>query len=255
MFLRVHRISHILTAGTVALLAVSSAWAVRGFENRPRVIPGEVQQVGDAAVSSWARLGPHGDVREVGVTVPISLFRNPPGHGDGPAGSFVVLPFPEEVKEQTFLNHFEMHWEEHGHPPIYQKPHFDLHFYGVPVEEVWAVTPPDPVAPAPARIPAGYVYPGVETTVPEMGTHALNMDDFTTDFVKSMVLGYYNGELTFVEPMVTQEYLLRGKSFQMNVPVPEELGRNVLYPTRFQARYDHRAKVYHLLYDQFVEKD
>ena len=60
-------------------------------------------------------------------------------------------------------------------------------------------------------LPAGYIMePGA---VPQMGTHAITAEDATAlngerKFIKTMIQGYFNGKVIFVEPMVTQELML-----------------------------------------------
>ncbi|MGB7920390.1 MAG: hypothetical protein WCF40_10050 [Desulfobacterales bacterium] len=69
-------------------------------------------------VSAWAKVDSRNSVVEAGVTIPYEIIETPPSElGKGRAGSIVVLPFPEIVKNSTFLNHFELNWEMHRHDP------------------------------------------------------------------------------------------------------------------------------------------
>jgi hypothetical protein len=214
-------------------------------------------------------------VIESGVTVPFSLIQNPPtpvlnrvtrhaGHDHradeveavGPAGAFVVVDFPDVVKQTTYLNHFELHWNPAGHPPddIYGAAHFDLHFYNDTVAQVLAIAPPDPVAPASNRIPTGYVYAGAEQTVPQMGVHAVPLSDLApgAEFSASMILGYYNGRMNFVEPMITQNTFLSKQAVTLTVPQPAVLGQATRYPTKFTATYDAAINAYQCTFSEFV---
>ena len=50
-------------------------------------------------VSTWAKVDSSNSVVEAGVTIPYERIERPPSElGKGPAGSVVVLPFPEIVK-------------------------------------------------------------------------------------------------------------------------------------------------------------
>jgi hypothetical protein len=236
-----------------------------------RIVTGETETVSGATVATWARLDAANSVLEAGVTVPLSVIANPPapepvrstrhaGHSSevtvGPAGAFVVIDFPDEVKATTFLNHYEMHWNPDGHEPErYEVPHFDLHFYNQTPEQVKAVTAPDTIAPNANQIPTGYVYPGVMATVPEMGVHAAFGGEFAPGaepFSASMILGYYKGKMTFVEPMITQTALLAKQTITLDVPRPEVLGQSTRYPTKFTAVYDSGLDAYQCTFSDFV---
>ena len=217
-------------------------------------VVGATQTVSGAQVSSWARVDRNGVVQEVGVTLPLAVARNPPAsHGSGPAGAHAVLPFPAAARNGTYFNHFELQWEPEGHPPaLFSVPHFDLHFYAVSPDEVEAVTAQDPVAPAPERVPAGYLYTG--QSVPEMGVHAipLALVNSGQPFTTAMIAGFYGGSMTFLEPMVTQEFLLQRQNVVMDVPRPAVLGRATRYPTRFRATYQASTDSYDLVFSDFV---
>lgn len=194
-----------------------------------------------------------GTITEVGVSVPFQLIQNPPDSGDGPAGSFLDIPFPSAAQSTTYFNHFEMHWESQGHPPpVFEVPHFDLHFFTIPQSDVLNISGNDTQVPDANRIPSPYVYPGVDQTVPQMGVHAANPDDLNNDFTKVMILGYWHNQMIFLEPMVTRAQLLTKDNFTMNVPQPEVLGQSTLYPSRFRAIYDAQANAYNFVWDNFT---
>lgn len=196
------------------------------------------------------------EVTEVGLTLPMSVVQKPPANpGPGPCGAVAVLAFPKVVEETTYFNHFELQWNPHGHPPAccFGVPHFDFHFYGVPVDAVRKVGFLDSGPPAAERLPKGYFYPGAKQCVPQMGVHAVPNGTIAPHHVMKadMVAGFYHGDLTFIEPMVTRAFLLRRKSFDMDVPTPPVLGRNTRYPTRFSAKFDPHENVYRLVWSGF----
>jgi hypothetical protein len=232
----------------VALVSAVGALAITHSEK------GTAQQTANGVAKSWATLGAHNDVRKVGVTVPLSLIASPPSEpGKGPAGSIVVLQFPEVVQDHTLFNHFELHWEAHGHEPdVFLVPHFDLHFYAVPESQVRMVVPPDPVAPDKNRIPDGFIYPGPGETVPQMGVHAVRPADLQMEFTDVLIFGFYDGKMTFIEPMVTQKTLLQKKDFELKIPVPETLGHSTLYPTMFKAHYVRSTDSFRFEFSDFV---
>jgi len=218
------------------------------------LVMGDTQSVNGKNVTAWSRIAPDNTVQEVGATVPLSVFQNPPTSGTGPAGAIAVVSFPARTQATTFFNHLEIHWNPNGHPPAFTMvPHFDLHFYGVPVSDVRAVTAPDPVDPAADHVPANYVYPPASDVVPEMGRHAHDPNDYQGTFTtKVNVAGFYNGQLTFVEPTVTQAYLEQKVNFTLSVPRPAVLGRTTRYPTTFTATYDAATDSYTFVYSGFT---
>jgi len=261
----VYRVTHhTARAGMVAaaavLIAASASASGRGIgrsgsSGTPyagnRIIYGERQTFGGLQAYTWVRTNVLGKVQEIGVRIPAELIMNPT-NGPGPLGAFLSLDYPDIVKDSTFLDHFEAHWNPQGHEPdVFAAPHFDFHFYGIPESEVWGIVPPDTRVPNPNRLPAGYFYPGVDAAVPMMGVHAIDPRDLDREFSASMVMGYWGGDLTFIEPMVTQEFMLRRPNFAMAVPRPQYLDRQTEYPAVFRSRYDPRARAYELTLSGF----
>lgn len=238
---RVQRV-HLGTGGTARLTS--------------RLILGTRQNVSGQNVTSWAREGADGSLLAVGVTVPLAVFANPPAKpGAGPHGAIAVLNFPKRVQQTSYFNHLEMHWNPNGHEPAccWGVPHFDLHFFGIPEKSVRAIGDKDPAPPTAAQIPVGYIYPGAKESVPQMGVHAVLPENVTPGHVMKadMLAGFWNGEMHFIEPMITRKVFLQKKSFTLPVPRPQELKRRTLYPTRFIARYDGKARAYHFVYSGF----
>lgn len=233
-------------------------WGCGGESDGPftRRVFGEKAVVAGQEVEVWETQDLEGRVIEVGYSMTKELIDNPPvGEGPGPAGAFAVLRFPTATRSQTFFDHFELHWNSMGHePPFYMKPHWDLHYYGVPVDEVWNALPPDPGNPHPDQIPSGYLYPGSEALVPQMGVHAVPLRDLEPgfDFEHTFIYGYYGSQTTFVEPMITQEFLDERQGYVLEIPQPARLGRATRFPTRFTARYIHSARKWEFVLSHFV---
>jgi hypothetical protein len=218
-----------------------------------RLVSGDTVYVGSRAVSTWARLDADDSPVEVGVTVAFGIVSDPPaGPGNGPAGAIAVVDFPEAVRSSSVLNHFELHWEEHGHtPPPFLVPHFDLHFYAIPSSRVARIGEADSVAPDALRLPAGYMYGGPDAFVPQMGGHALSPADMAKPFTSVLIMGYYDGKMIFVEPMITRAVLEGKGALSFEVPAPAVLGARTLYPARFDASYDQATDTYQLTFSDF----
>lgn len=240
----------------LAALALASPASARPRAAHIATIAGTTQQVCGAPVRTWATVDSHQQVVSVGVTFPLSIIKSPPAKpGAGPVGAVAVLNFPKVVRDTTYFNHFELQWNPNGHPPAccLGVPHFDMHFYHVPVSAEMKVTAHDPAPPAAKYIPAGYIYPGPNLSVPQMGVHAQTAADSAPGcrLTKSMVVGYYGGRMTFIEPMVTRVILLQAHSFALPVPQPAALGLATRYPTKFEATFDPKAQAYNLVFSGF----
>jgi len=244
-------------------LALSSYRANAGSDDK--IIVGEAVSIGGAEVSTWARVNGGGKVVWVGLTIPASLADSPPAPGVGPAGAFAVLNYPAIVQQTTYFNHAEIQSNEHGHPANpgysntnrYMKAHFDFHFYGIRVAQVYPIPflppfPPLPTVP-PDRLPAGYAQP--EFSVPQMGRHAAPLSEFTaTDpWLATMIAGFLPDAsyMHFMEPMITHELLQRRQNFSLPVPQPAVLGRATQYPTECVVAYDKVADAFHIVFKGF----
>ena len=66
-----------------------------------------------------------------------------------------------------------------------------------------------------------------------------------------MIVGYYGGDVIFVEPMVARAKLLAAESFTLTVPSVRSVGANVTWPTHFEATYDESTQTYRFTYSGF----
>lgn len=166
------------------------------------------------------------------------------------------LKFPQvDTHQFTFLG---FHYAKTGHPPegIYNVPHFDFHFYTIPGETVdGIVTEPATYSIPDSQIPTDYQrVPAVDTdddgepdtplVEKEMGEHIVDLTspEFQEGgaFTHTMIYGAYDadgdgtGQLSFVEPMVTLEFLrnLDGE-VATEIKTPDEFATADEYPTRY----------------------
>ena len=254
-----------MTWAAVLSLVVSGSAVLAGPGDK--IVEGESTTVGEAKISTWARVNGAGKVIWVGLTLPLSVVENPPESGSGPAGAFAVLNFPAVVQETTYFNHFEMHAEPEGHPTNpgyltrdrYSAPHFDFHFYAIPAAEVTNIPlklPPLPVVAA-DLLPVGYAQP--EISIPQMGRHAAALSEFTAvgPLDATMIAGFLPDAsfMHFIEPMASYDFLLERKTFVLTVPRPARLGRTTGYPTECLALYDKQLDAYHFVFVGFRRVD
>lgn len=154
------------------------------------------------------------------------------------------LPMPAEAPP-TGYTHAALNWNPAGHIPegVYSVPHFDFHFYLIDDAARNAITYRDGTAPRPPRpelIPAGYVVPP-DTAVERMGEHGVNPqgEEFLgRPFRHTFIYGYHGGELIFVEPMITRDFLLSAPDVTLPVTRPLAYSVDGHYPGRYRIGYD-----------------
>ncbi len=228
-----------------------------------KIVNGESAVIAGGLASTWARVNEQGKVIWVGLTIPLSMAENMPPPGSGPAGAVAVLNYPLVVKETTYFNHAEIQSNPFGHPtnPAYAQPtrysapHFDFHFYSIPVADVFPIPAGLFFTPVAAdRLPAGWAQPEARSVL-QMGRHSGPLSERTaTDiWMATMIAGFLPdaSSMHFIEPMVTQELLLTRQNFTLPVPTPAVLGTATRYPTEFVAHYDKELDAYHFVFKGF----
>lgn len=149
-------------------------------------------------------------------------------------------------------------WNPHGHMPpgIYDKPHFDVHFYMNPNEERLAIRP----GPCDALVNCDdyelgkdlpdeqYRHPDFEdldAIEPAMGNHLADLtapEHNGEPFTHTFIYGTWDGEVTFYEPMVTYDWYadLASGSIEdacFEIKQPEAFAEAGWYPTEYCLRY------------------
>jgi hypothetical protein len=154
-----------------------------------------------------------------------------------------------------------LNWNPHGHipPGVYDTPHFDVHFYLEPIENVFAIqTGPcgpervrcDQFALARQPVPAGHVPPDfkdVEAVAPAMGNHLIDVtasEFHGVPFTRTWIYGVYAGRVTFYEEMVTVKYLESRPDRCFPIKSPAMVAQSGYYPTRSCIRFDAKRSEY-----------
>lgn len=157
------------------------------------------------------------------------------------------LPMPD-TGPKTGFDHVVLDWNPAGHPPdgVYSVPHFDVHFYVISNGERAAVTfhgdgrQVAMAAPDPQLVPAGYVVPP-DAAVEKMGMHGLDPaggEFHGAPFSHTFIYGYYKGELTFVEPMISLAFLQSLPEVTSPVRKPQRYSRPGWYPATYRIGFD-----------------
>lgn len=185
------------------------------------------------------------------------------GLGDEHAHFHVELP---AAADETAFEFVGLDWNPEGHPPpdVYTVPHFDLHFYMLPEEEVEAIPavnfPPgqEDAEPYTEPIPADQFPPNYfreQASIPQMGEHLVNATapEFSTgEFTNTFVWGHWDGNLHFYEPMLTVEYLedLEGQETS-EIAMPERMPDAGMYPTEYTVRNHDDEEVFSVTLELF----
>lgn len=202
---------------------------------------------------SWVKLDATDAPQQLGIRITDAALNSMPTTGDE---SEVILPLNAAAKTATPFDHIEVDWNPHGHPPaaIYDKPHFDFHFYMVPEAEVQAATD---YAKLNANVAAGFVpqnyVPG--PVVPQMGKHYIDVTspEFNGQpFTQTFIYGSYDGKVTFYEPMITLEFLKSTTAFERPIPQPTKFPKAGYFPTKM--RISKHDGVTDIIVEDFVQR-
>jgi hypothetical protein len=233
------------------------------------VFKGPQVALGFGKVRSWISVDPNGLPSEIGIEITPEAFKNlamdnskslPPDH------ETILVPLHLKATQLTPFDHIGLNWNPYGHEPegVFDVPHFDIHFYMISLEEQMAIPAWSPETdaafnnyPPMGYMPADYFTPpGPATAEPQMGKHWLpiNLPDYLP-FSKIMIYGSYKGQLIFVEPMITLDYLLSNVAFSMNYSQPEHFAKAGNYPTKYNIYHDATTGNTYVTLSEFVYRN
>jgi hypothetical protein len=263
-----------------------------GGEVAERVL-GQSAELGNGTVSSYVEFDDSGVPTAIGVVYSSGALQALPTepsdqhhcfdrNGDGrleaaaeciPTHEF-VLPLPDEASTRSDVpfKWVLFNWNPAGHipPGIYDVPHFDVHFYMVPIASVFALEDGpcglefircDQYELAKKPLPPNYMSPDfqdVDAVVPAMGNHLVDVtgSEFGgEEWKRSWIFGVYNGEVTFYEEMLTRAYLLSQPDACYPIKSPPAVGRNGFYPTTSCIRHDAETGEHTVSMEGFVFRE
>lgn len=231
-------------------------------ETATETIMGDCGSVHGADICTWGEtMG--GEVTAFGATIPMDAITGAPEEAPmaWPPEASAVVKLPDAVATATGFHSLTVFWEPHGHPPgAYLTPHFDFHFYSMADEARMAIDCVD--TSKPSAIPAGYALPDVNIPeigdlpglcVPTMGMHSLPASELESPevFEKTMVVGYYQGESIFIEPMITKATMMQRQGFTLDIPEIPGKPAGARYPMQFRADFDSTANAFRFVFSGF----
>ena len=225
-------------------------------EEKVNIFKGPQVQYGSGKARSWISIDSDGKPAEIALVFTKEVFDNLEVL---PAET--VLTLHQKAKEVTPFEHIGVNWSPHGHLPVFLVPHFDLHFYMITNEERLAIPEYSPetdplfnLYPPEGYMPEDYgTPPGQGSVYPQMGKHwlPLNLPDYLP-FTAIMVLGTFNGEFTFIEPMMTVDFLMSSPDFSASFSQPEYYQESTYYPTVYNIYEDPKTMDIHISLSDFV---
>jgi hypothetical protein len=217
--------------------------------------------MGNGKANSYFKILDTGLPLEIGFEMTMEAFNELTQDPTNFAQSIFVLPLDQIALNVTPFDHLVINWQPHGHPPVgvYTEPHFDFHFYKITLAEQLAIPPYSPASaaqidllPPPGFMPATYkADPG---GIPAMGKHWTD-PAAPSPFTHTMIYGSYNGQVHFVEPMVTLAVLQGGTT--INIPYAQPLNfakAGKWYPTKYNIYKDNSSNKHYVTLSEFVRR-
>lgn len=214
---------------------------------------GSAVKPGGGTARAFVQVDAAGTPKQVGVAISEAAMNNLPDGAD------LVLDFPAEGSKTPF-KHIALGYLHHGHEPVgvYDKPHFDVHFYTIPNADRLAITMDKQAQlakdPAAGYLPAGHINAG---PVPAMGVHWIDPtgDEFSAKgFSKTFIYGAYDGKVIFYEPMLTTAYIKATQDEVTPIKQPQKVAQAGYYPGAYRVRYNATDKQYEIALDQLAMK-
>jgi hypothetical protein len=237
-------------------------------KNGPERQYGESAPLGAGQVRTYVVLGKDKDKVtgrkppvDVGVEIPSAVLSSLP-----PDMQILNFNFPIQARD-TAVQFMMLGWNPQGHPPagVYDRPHLDFHFYIQDLDDVMTIDPGDcsglacddyarAVKPVPPQfLPKGYS--DIGEVAPMMGNHLVDLsapEFHGKPFTRTFLYGAYDGQITFFEPMITNESLIAAPRQCAEVNLPAQYAQTAYQPTRYCTEFDSNKQVIRVFLTGFV---
>lgn len=218
--------------------------------------------IGDGQAQTYVTLDEQGKAQALGIRMTEGALSGLPQQVPPMAWEY-DLQLPPQAQGSGY-DHVTVDWNPKGHVPggVYDTPHFDFHFYTVDktFRDGITATGDDLAiahrAPPASEMPQGYVLPP-GTEVPRMGAHAIDPaspEFHQMPFTYTFIFGFYDGEMIFLEPMTSLEYLRTRPEVSAQVKQPEVYARSISFPATFAIRYNAGQNYYEIALEELVSR-
>jgi hypothetical protein len=222
---------------------------------------GPAVAIGQGHAHAFVTLDAQGQAQTLGVRLGEAALSGLPAAAQGRHEWEYRMSLPAEAAGSGY-DHVSLDWNPHGHIPegVYNVPHFDVHFYIIDSVARNAITAVDEdlerahKAPEHSHMPADYVLPP-GTEVPKMGAHAIDpsSDEFNQKpFTHTFIYGFYDGNIVFMEPMMTLDFLKSRPNVSTPVKQPQAYQPGFAYPASYGTHYDAAAQQFQITLDDLT---
>ena len=197
------------------------------------------------------------------------------GECDGDEERILWLPQDYPTVEGMPFKYVMLNWNPMGHglpaPPPWSSPHFDFHFYIQDYAEVDSMATGscgilldcDAFEHASKPVPAKYIHPDhidVGASVPRMGNHLINsrspeLIDPSRPFTHTWIVGSYDGNVTFWEPMITHDFIASRQNVCIPIRQPEAWEIAGYYPTVYCIKYSQEENTHTVSLEKLVYRE
>ncbi len=213
---------------------------------------GDTVVLGSGVAFTWIETDAQSVPLRIGLSLTEAAVTNP-------ASGLHSVDFPTVTSDSLF-RHSLFAYEPNGHAPtgIYDLPHFDIHFYMITAGERQTIAGGNDPTPIPdIFMPEGYVtLPDMGVfSIPQMGVHfvdSLAGELHGQTFDKTLLYGFYQAKMIFVEPMITRAFLLTHPDTIFSIKQPDAYQRTAFYPESYVVRFNDQNSLYEIFITDFT---
>jgi len=225
--------------GTIAAIMVLT-WLAIGFA-KENIIVGKSRSLGKGKIWCWVAQDENKKATEIGINFSANSLS-----GLADTNCQFLLDLPVKAACEPY-NHVMVNWNPNGHTaPIYSVPHFDFHFYLVTKPEHLGI----PYSLDTVSVPVSFQpkdYFSTDSAMPAMGVHWVDSQAeelHGKPFTKTFIYGFYQGKMTFLEPMITTAYFETKPNSSSDIKLPGAFQRDGFYPKQYTVNYNPTKKEY-----------
>ncbi len=196
-------------------------------------------------------------------------------HGECIGDYQATLAMPDGARELGLPFRWStVNWNPEGHiepaPSVWSWAHFDFHFFIAEPGLIESIRPGpcgeiidcEDFERASRPLPSSHLPPGyvdVGAAVAGMGNHLVDAEDPevadpSLGFSRTFIYGVYDGQLIFLEPMVSHRHLTSKPNDCRPVRTPEVYVEPGFYPTAQCVRYDEASRTYRVSLEGLIRR-